>query len=329
MKKRLLSVFLAVSLICSAFLVGCSDYRSITPQDEDLTVVGYVGDREVYLEELRFVTYTYRQLLTERYGEGIFDGEDKEYYLSLLKERVYANITADYAVLSLCEEVGIGLGESALINAVDKRMAETVDEIGGMREYKKFLKENNLTDHMLRRSVEISLLKNELMYVYIDDLSLISDSDDEIYEIIKKEFIAVRHVFVPHTDEDANEKISTAKAMLDNGNDFSSVLNEFGQDEEMTSDGIFILRGYMTKAYEEKAFELRVGAHSDIVEDELGYYVIERLKMDTARILLQIDHLKEIYQKYTFYSMLDERQLTLSFTPNDAGQAYLNDPFSK
>ena len=329
MKNRFLSLFLALSLLCTVFLVGCSDYRSISPKDGDLTVVGHVGNREVYLEELRFVTYTYFQLLTQRYGENIFEGEDREYYLSLLAERVCANITADYAVLSLCDEVGIGMGESAILDAVDKKMSETVEEIGGMSEYKKFLKENHLTDHMLRRSVEISLLQNELMYVYVDDLSLISSNDEEIYEIIKKDFITVRHVFIPHSDENASEKIAQAKALLDSGSDFSDVLDEYGQDEEMNADGIFILRGYMTEAYEERAFELRVGERSDIVEDEHGYYVIERLKMDTAKILLQMDYLKELYQTYTFYAMVDERQASLSFIPNDAGQAYLDDPFSK
>ena len=329
MKKRILSALLAVLLLCCTVLAGCAKYKSIFPKNDDLTVVGHVGDREVYLEELRFVAYTHRQLLIERYGEGIFDGEDKEYYLSLLAERVCANVTADYAVLSLCDEVGIGMGESAILDAVDKRMSETVEEIGGMSEYKKFLKENRLTDHMLRRSVEISLMQNELMYVYIDDLSLISSSDEEIYEIIKNDFITVRHVFIPHSEKNASGRITQAKALLDGGNDFSAVLDEFGQDGDMTSEGIFILHGYMTEDYESTAFKLRVGERSDVVEDEHGYYVIERLKMDTAKILLQMDRLKELYQTYTFYAMLDERQATLTFVPNDAGRAYLDDPFSE
>lgn len=329
MKRPLLCVLTALTLLCSSLLVGCSDYRQIKPDDEDLTIIGYVGDEEVYLEELRFVAYTYRDMMIERYGEGIFEGEDKEYYLGLLKELVYANITADYAVLSLCGEVGIGMGESAILEAVDKRMTETVEEIGGMGEYKNFLKENHLTDHMLRRSVEISLLESELMYIYVDDILLIPDDDEEIYEIVKDEFIVVRHIFVPHSEDDAQETINEVKTRLDGGEDFALLLDLYGKDEDMSADGLFILDGYMTDDYEKAAFELRVGERSDVVEDEHGYYVIERLKMNTSEIMLKIDHLKELYQTYTFYSMVDERQATLTFVPTEAGEAYMSDPFSE
>ena len=119
--RALLCALTALTLMCSSLFTGCSsEYKQIEPEDEELTVVGYVGDREVYLEELRFVAYTYRDILTERYGEGIFDGEDKQYYLELLTDLVYSNITADYATISLCEQVGIELGETAILEAVEK-----------------------------------------------------------------------------------------------------------------------------------------------------------------------------------------------------------------
>ena len=124
MKKYRFTVLILSIILCSA-LVGCS-YRQIDPSDDDLTVVGHVGDKEVYLEELRFVTNTYRELLISRYGDDIFDGKDREYYLELLREQVYKNITADYAVISLCEEYSIRTGDATIIDAVDKRMTETV-----------------------------------------------------------------------------------------------------------------------------------------------------------------------------------------------------------
>ncbi len=322
----LLCVLLAVLLLT---LCGCSDYKPLKSKDEELEAVGYVGEREVLFDELKFVVHTYRQILTDTYGDGIFEGEDKDYYLELLRERVYANITADYALLSLCDEVGIGLGETAVLEAVNKRMSETVEELGGMGEYKKFLKENNVTDRMLRRSVEISLLESELMYVYIDDLGIISDSDEEIYEIIKNEFLVVRHIFIPHSQDNAHETLAVVKDKLDGGEDFAALLDEYGCDGDMTAEGNFILKGYMTKSYEKAAFELSVGECSDIVEDEHGYYIIERLKMNTAKIMLQMDYLKELYQTYTFYAMVDLRQEALTFVPNELCESYMENPFSK
>ena len=322
--RRLLSFALAFVVCCA--LVSCS-YRPIEPTDDDMTVVGMVGDKPVYMEELRFVTNTYRQLLTERYGEDIFEGEDREYYLELLREQVYKNITADYAVIALCEEAYIYTDSPAILDKVDQRMNETVEEMGGMREYKKFLKENCLTDHMLRRSVEISLMQNELLYVYVDDILIIEDDDDAVYELIKNEFILVRHIFVPHSEENARSTIEDVERRLEAGENFNTLLATYGKDEDMTAEGLFILDGYMTDDYEKVAFDLLVGERSGIVEDEHGYYVIERLEMSPSAIMLKLDYLKELYQTYTFYSIIDERQTTLTFVPNDAGINYMADPF--
>ena len=207
MIRRISCFVIAVCLLLC--LVGCSDYKQIEPTDEDLTIVGTVNGRNVYLDELRFVTYTYYDIMTARYGEDIFDGDSKEEYLAMLRELVYKNITYGYAVIELCDEVGIGLGEKAIIEKVDVTLSDMVkNELGSFSKYKKYLRENHLTDHFLRFSTELTLLENELMYVYVDDLSLIEKDDEKIYDIIKNEFIVVRHVFVPHTDDDAEQTIN-------------------------------------------------------------------------------------------------------------------------
>lgn len=321
---RLISLVLLLAICCS---LGSCSYKPIKPTDDDLTVVGTVGNKTVYMEELRFVTNTNRQLLMERYGEDIFDGDDKEYYLELLREQVYKNITADYAIIDLCEEAYIYTDSPAIIERVDVRMSETVEEIGGMREYKKFLKENHLTDHMLRRTVEISLMKSELMYVYVDDILVIEDDDEAVYELIKDEFILVRHIFIPHTEENARATIEDVQRRISEGENFKTLLEAYGKDADMTADGLFILEGYMTDDYEKVAFDLLVGERSEVVEDEHGYYVIERLQMSPMSIMLKLDYLKELYQTYTFYSIIDKKQATLTFVPNDAGKNYMADPF--
>lgn len=328
MIKRIICIF---TLFClSISLIGCADYKQIEPTDEDLTVVGHVNGREVYLEELRFVTYTYHGIMTARYGEDIFEGADKEKYLSMLRELVYKNITYGYAVIELCEDVGISLGENAIVQKVDLTLSNMVkNELGSFSKYKKYLRKNHLTDHFLRFSTEISLLENELMYVYVDDLLLIENDDEKIYDIIKDEFIVVRHVFIPHTAENAKQTIDSVLERCKNGADMSSLISEYDQDPDMTDSGIFILDGYMTDEYEKIAFSLDVGQISEVVTDDNGYYVIERMEMSPSAIMLDFDNLKKTYQTYTFYSMIDEKQASLTFVPNDSGIDYMFDPFSK
>ena len=317
---------LVLSIVTLLSLFGCA-YEQIPPTADDLTVVGQVSGKNVYLEELRFVTHTYRSILTEQYGEDIFDGDEANKYMDMLRELVYANITANYAVILMCEEVSIKLGDTTVTAQVDKTVSEAVEKMGGMGKYKKFLKENHMTDHFYRFSTEISLLENELMYVYVDDLSLIEDDDEEIYEIIKDDFIVVRHIFISHETENASEKIASAQSRILGGEDFSAVMAEVGEDPDMSEEGLFILEGYMTKPYEEVAFGLAVGEISDIVSDENGHYVIQRLEMSTPDIMMQFDYLKQLYQTYTFYAAIDEVQAKLTFVPNEAGEAYMKAPF--
>ena len=91
----------------------------------------------------------------------------------------------------------------------------------------------------------------------------------------------------------------------------------------MTDDGVFILDGYMTDAYENVAFGLKIGEHSNVVSDENGYYIIERLEMNPLSIMTKFDYLKQLYQTYTFYAAVDRVQADLTFVPNEAGEAYM------
>ena len=111
------------------------------------------------------------------------------------------------------------------------------------------------------------------------------------------------------------------------GADLQSDTSELGEDAQMTSDGYFILEGYMTEKYESAAYALYEGARSEVIEDENGYYVIERLEMTPLDIMAKFDYLKELYQSYTFFSLIDKKQATLTFTPNAAGEAFLKQPF--
>ena len=79
-------IFIVLCLVLSLVLCSCGGYKPIEPDAEDLTVVGQVNGRDVYMEELRFVAYTYRHMMTARYGEDIFTGAEKEKYLEMLRE---------------------------------------------------------------------------------------------------------------------------------------------------------------------------------------------------------------------------------------------------
>ena len=323
---RFVAITLALIFVLPTLLSSCG-YKAIPPSEEDLVVVGHVESFEVKMDELRFVTETYRKLLISRYGEGIFEGEERETYLAMLKELVYSNITANYAVLILCSDVKINLGEEAVLERVEERMAEIVSEMGGVSKYKQYLKENKLTDRLLRFNTEVDLLQNELLYVYVEDISLIENDDEKIYDIIMDEFISVRHVFVSKKTDNAYEKITRAYDALSNGRSFSYVMNDYNEDTDMTTDGLCIPRGYMIDSYDTVAFSLKAGQVSSIIECEQGYYIIERSAISVLTVMQRFDYLKDLYQTYAFYDIIDNKQETLVFVPTEAGEQFISQPF--
>ena len=129
---RILSAMLALCLLCS--LVSCNKARPIRSSKEELTPVGTVAGHEVLYEELRYLTLKYREARAATYGETIWDtAESRELYRAELEKAVMDNITSNYAVLALCDEVQIKHTEKAIEEAVQKYVQETVDQLGGTR----------------------------------------------------------------------------------------------------------------------------------------------------------------------------------------------------
>jgi len=79
------------------------------------------------------------------------------------------------------------------------------------------------------------------------------------------------------TKDEALEQIKQMKTDIEGGADFA----ELAKDSDCPSGakggdlGVFG-RGQMVPAFEEAAFNMEVGATSDVVETEFGYHLIQR-----------------------------------------------------
>lgn len=319
--KKIISLF--VSLIFIFSLLGCSPARPIKGSEDDLRVVGTVGEFEVLFEEFRFAALIYRDTLIKKHGEDIFeDPKIASAYAEQIREYVYDNMTYNYAILSLCREIGIEADDPVLQAAVKKAIDDIVRSLGGTRgKYKKYLKEGYMTDHFLRFNTCIDLMQNELFYAYTDDLALIETDDTSIADIISEEFVRTQHVYISKsngkTDIENRDRINLAYSKLSEGADFMSVAKEYGDDRDMSDAGVYFPQGYMNEEYEEVAFSLGIDEISEIIEDSNGYYIIKRLPKDTAYIFANFYTLKEMYQEYKFLALIKEAEDELEFIPNE------------
>ena len=320
---RLLALLIAVITIFS--LSGCSSAKPIDGTEEELRVVGKVGEFEVLYEEFRFIVMTYKQYLIGIYGENIFnDPATAEQYTAMLRDYVYSNITANYAILTMCREVGMEASDPKLQEAVQKEVEKVIDELGGRRKYKKYLQDSYMTDNFYRFNTCVDKMQNELFYVYVDDLGLIESDDDKIYDIIKNKFVRTQHIYISKNNgksyDENKQYLESVHHELSAGADFMQLATSKGEDKDLTEQGVYITKGYMSDKYEETAFSLDIGEYSNVIEDEQGFYIIKRLDTESLYIMMNFEELSERYMHYSFMEMINETQSQLTFIPND----YLN-----
>lgn len=324
--KRILTLLLCLALLAPA-LLSCSAGRPIRGTDEELAVVGTIDGFDVLYEELLYVTKLFRSSLEATYGKGIWDDPaTAEKHRAELESLVERNITANYSVLSLCREVQIDHENSTIQDAVEKYVDELVDEVGGRSEYKSALAAQGLTDHFLRFTVAVDYCQNELYYVYTQDLGLIETSEDAIYDIIMSgEFVRTLHVYIGNDEGDDVEanraKAHEVKTLLDTGTDIKKLIgSSINEDLSLTTtDGYYFTRGEMVEAYENAAFSLEVGGISDVVETQGGFYVIQRLELDTQYVMMHLSELVTQYQYAKLNAFIDERQSELELVYNAYG----------
>ena len=102
----------------------------VTPTEEESRVVGKVGAYDVYYDELRYITLMYKEQLEAKYGKDTFKNEETaKAHEAELRELVYGSITANYAVLALAEQNGIGLDDPYVRDYRNLKMEEIASDI--------------------------------------------------------------------------------------------------------------------------------------------------------------------------------------------------------
>lgn len=321
---RITALFLAV-LLFSCSLVGCAA-RALPTTEEDLRVVGTIGEYEVLYEEFRFLVLTYKKQLEDLNGTDIWDDEETAtQYLRELKELVYTDLEANYAVLTLAAKEGLSIDEYD--KAVQEYIEKTLDaDFGGDREsYKDFLKAMNLTDHYVRFTAAVDAIYKDLYFIYLENGKVPSDKE-AVKQYILENFVYVASIcLVNKTDGEYEGNGERAQQYRDEVADGADI-NEYVKYTLDISPEHCFTRGEMGEVYEEKAFALEnVGDVSEVflgTADYLGntrsaWYFLQRLALSESYVDANYPALFDQYTSALMNDYLNEAKETLAFVPND------------
>ena len=236
MKKRITAALVLLLAAAMLFSSCAEDYSAIDPTEDEGRLVAIADGYAVYYDEFRYTVLANRAMLE---GSGSSDLSDKESYRARLSEAVLSGIRHNAAVRSLLSGGGHSL--DSLAGTEDATMKALIDECGGRQGYIEYLKENNLTDRVVRQNLRIAAAENELMYIF-NDLSVFDEyfpfdftqlsSDRSVYykalEFIYTSDIYIKFEYIAYGSEVADREAlaDAALAKLNGGADMESLADE-------------------------------------------------------------------------------------------------------
>ena len=333
-KHLLISALRATALLLALLLlvtlpVGCSSgSKPIKPSEQDIKVVATCGGYDIYYEELRYVTMSYKEQLASIYGKDIWTDEAKiAVYLPMLREKINKSLTVNYAILALCAEVNISIEEKAIQESVQEMIDQTVAEVGGRKNYIDLLEQMYMTDHFVRFTLATDMCETELAYVMMD-LEQIIDSEKDFlpWALDDENFCATFHLYIANdageSVEDNRKKAEEALRQLEEGKPIKDMIaSVYNEDVYETGTPYHFTWGEYEEAYEEAAFALEIGQRSGIIEAEGGFYIIERQPLSEAYITQNLTELLKRYQYAQVELMITERREVLTIDWTDYGKS--------
>lgn len=172
---------------------------------------------------------------------------------------------------------------------VDYEVERVIAQVGGIDNYKKALKAQNITEDAFRKELEkgarVNMLVNQAC-AHIADPTEAEVTD--FYEAHKAEYVTppqvlCQHILVKCDDKDlsevktaAFEKISAIRARILAGGDFAEEAKKSSDCPSGQQGGSlgWFSPGMMVPEFDKVAFEMKKGEVSNIVTTQFGYHII-------------------------------------------------------
>ena len=252
----------SVSLIGAMLLAGCSGNGQ---------TVMKIGDTNITEGAVNFFA---------NYGMGTED-----------VDAAVDNLKKEYLLKEVAKAMDIKLDSDTQSKLKDyqKSIKDSYDREGG---YKKFLKDNNLTDDYIDKLASVSY--------YTDALKKQTETptftEDELREYFKENYRRVKYVLISTIDSQTGDEVSddkkeeakkTAEEVLEkaqNGEDFDTLISDYSPNTANDSDenGYIFTDNETGVEFEEGVDSIKADEFT-LVQSDSGYYVIKRLPLDESQ----------------------------------------------
>ena len=250
-----------------------------------------------------------KALFPARYYHGtISDEKMKEFKKQVLDELVEGELIFQYA-----KSIGMKIPQSN----VDESIEKLKKLLKSPKQFNEVLKRSGITINFLRESI----YKEEILKKFKKEKIETNLSEEELKEYYKKnrykfkepEKIIAKIIYIrndptdPEGKSKAKKRIEEAYQKVKDGENFSDVAAKYSTAMSRIKGGDlgYIHKGMLEPAVEEKAFSMDANTVSEIIEEDVGFFIVKveekvksnQLSFDTVKKGLAKDLKKKIEEE--------------------------------
>lgn len=215
--------------------------------------------------------------------------------------------------------------------AVKKMKEQVITNNGGSSGYKKFLKDNGITDSFTDMMCESTVYYSKISDIIKNDTPITDDMLNAKFEYsdVRSEYRKAKHILFltvdsatrqPLSEEEqqkAKEQADAVYARVKNGEDFDSLMNEFSQDPGLSSNpnGYVFGSGEMVSEFEQAVDAIAPGDVT-FCKSDFGYHIIKRLPLELSDVRDKLEN--EIIRALTDERLTEwEKEYNYTVTRNE------------
>ena len=342
---KMIKRWLALSLLIAICLCATScGYRAVkSTKEEQKTVLTMSIDGEKYEVAYELYRAFFLQLKSEVDGgdESVWTSENKDEYIAKIDEMIYSRIADIYAVIHLCDKLGINLYSRNVKKTIKNYIKASVE--GGSIDDSVFEGFGGDYDAYLAhlKSMYLNYSVQELLFRYTIANILLADYyadkiDDGAYNFTRDdvkafydsdECVRVLQMFLPTTSE-IDKIINTPERAQKLRDGVAELTYEYAVGSYMISNslateelrnGFFIGKWSLDSIYYEKltdaAFSLDIGETSEVIEiytgASNGYFIIYRCEKSDDNFESCYTDIESTYIQNRMGKSIDEIKIEL------------------
>lgn len=304
----ILSIILIIALVATIF--GINSYKNnikvISIDDDNYTKSDYM----IYLYSAKYNYYGNKvNDIKSSDLDVMYDDESKITVRDYLNEVAVGDIKTASAIKTIARKNNIELSSDDEKELSDDKDA-FIKKLGGKKEYKKFLHQNNTTDEAYdKMSSTDKLYRKIIKKLYSEGKmnDLTQEEKNNANSTYKDNYIKLKQIVLTTIDLQTgnnlssttiNQKEALANSIVNeakSGVSFDSLIKKYSEavDDDDTNYELYYKKGELLSELESEVLKLSPGEVSNPIKTKYAYHIILRLELDDSKLNNYYDDLRE------------------------------------